>query len=61
MPKIVLTLLAMCCVLCEVASQPMPAPPPDDPPPVPITGIEILIGMGSLFGLKKAYDLRKRK
>jgi len=29
--------------------------PPDDPD-VPITGIEILIGVGGLFGLRKLYS-----
>lgn len=36
-----------------------PGPPPD--PDVPITGIEILIGIGALFGIKKITGNRKHK
>lgn len=35
----------------------------DDPgpgDPVPISGIEILIGLGSLYGAKKVYDSRRK-
>lgn len=28
---------------------------------VPLSGIEILIGIGSLFGVKKIYESRKNK
>jgi hypothetical protein len=31
------------------------------PPPVPITGIEILLGAGALLGAKKFVDRRKKK
>lgn len=41
--------------------------PPGDPasggdpdPTVPITGIEILIGVGGLLGARKAYNNRKK-
>ena len=36
---------------------------PQDPPPVdtPLTGIEILVGLGALFGAKKMFDSRKKK
>ena len=37
---------------------------PTDPnvdPDVPITGIEILLGLGGLWGAKKIMDIRKRK
>lgn len=39
------------------------AQPPDNPPPpeVPISGIEILIGLGALFGAKNFFDFRKHK
>jgi len=30
------------------------------PGTVPISGIEILVGMGALLGGKKLYDIRKR-
>ena len=28
---------------------------------VPLTGIEILVGLGGLFGAKKMFDSRKKK
>ena len=36
---------------------------PADPPPVdtPLTGIEILLGLGGLFGAKKMVDSRRKK
>lgn len=34
---------------------------PSGDPDVPITGIEILLGMGGLYGAKKFLDLRKKK
>jgi hypothetical protein len=41
----------------NVLAQPGDPPPPD----VPITGIEILIGLGGLLGVKKIREVRKRK
>ena len=38
-----------------------PGDPAVDPDTVPITGIEVLIGLGSLLGVKKIRDLRKKK
>lgn len=46
------------CLLVLTASA-QPGPPPD--PDVPITGIEILLGIGGLFGVKRLYDSRKKK
>jgi hypothetical protein len=37
------------------------APPPDPGDPVPITGIEILIGVGALYGSKRLIENRKTK
>ena len=37
------------------------AQPGDPPPPSPITGIEILVAMGGLLGIKKIRDFRKKK
>lgn len=43
------------------------AQPPDDPPSpdpdadVPITGIELLVGAGALWGAFKALDKRKKQ
>lgn len=36
-----------------------PGNPGGDPDSVPISGIEILIGVGALFGAKKIYDSKK--
>lgn len=36
-------------------------PQTTDPDQVPISGIEILLGIGGLLGAKKYYDLRKKK
>jgi len=38
-----------------------PGDPTPDPDTVPITGIEILIGLGGLMGVKKIRDLTKKK
>lgn len=35
-------------------------PPPNPEQPVPLTGIEILIGAGAAFGVKKVIDSRRR-
>jgi len=45
---------------------PCPTCPPGDPPSdpdadVPITGIEVIVGVGALFGAKKYFDLRKKQ
>ena len=37
-----------------------PGDPQTDPDTVPITGIEILLGLGSLFGAKKIFDFKKK-
>jgi hypothetical protein len=37
-----------------------PCPKPPCPPPVPITGIEILLGMGGIYGIKKII-IRSKK
>ena len=37
------------------------AQPPDPGDPVPITGIEILVGAGAFFGVKRLLDSRKNK
>ena len=35
--------------------------PDDPPPPVPLTGIEILIGAGALIGARKLARARNKK
>ena len=42
-------------------AQPGGPPPPDPGDPVPITGIELLIGAGALLGIKRLSDSRKPK
>ena len=46
------------CFLFGVANG-QPGPPPANP--VPISGIEILLGVGALLGAKNLWDTRKRK
>jgi hypothetical protein len=41
---------------CGVA----PLPPCDQPPPVPISGIEILLGAGVLLGVRRVLQGRKK-
>lgn len=41
-------------VLCQ------PGDPGGGGVPVPISGIEILLGLGGLYGAKKIYELTKR-
>ncbi|MBS1557192.1 MAG: hypothetical protein JST69_00580 [Bacteroidetes bacterium] len=38
-----------------------PCPKPPCPPPVPITGIEYLLGLGGLYGIKKLITDQKKK
>jgi hypothetical protein len=42
-------------------AQPTGGGPGGGGPPVPISGIEILIAVGGLIGLKKIFDSRKSK
>lgn len=48
-------------VYCVSFGQPDLPGDPDTDPDVPITGIEILVGLGGAFGAKKYFDLRKKK
>jgi len=43
--------------ICQVSF----AQPGDPPPPVPITGIEILLLLGGVLGIKRIIDSRKSK
>lgn len=56
---LLLTALLLICSTALAIGQPEGPPPPDDTP-VPITGIEILLGLGALFGVKKIHDIRKK-
>jgi hypothetical protein len=59
MKKHLLTLFLLAITGFALA-QPGGGPPPDPGQPVPISGIEILIGAGLLYGIKNSLD-RKRK
>jgi len=50
--------LALCVLVLTVANA---QPPPGDPPlpDVPITGIEILIALGGILGIKKLIARKK--
>jgi hypothetical protein len=51
----------LCLGFTFAAGQVVPQNPDGDPDvDVPITGIEILIGLGGLLGIKKIRDIRKK-
>jgi hypothetical protein len=54
-----LTLLALAIFLCPMITLGQPGDPGGDPD-VPISGIEILIGLGALFGIKRLNGIRKK-
>lgn len=65
MRRFYLAFLAFCLFVVFMASPfnglAQPGDPPSgDPDTVPITGIEILLGLGSLFGAKKIFDSKKK-
>ena len=37
-----------------------PPDPGEENPTVPITGIEVILAAGALFGAKKAYELKRK-
>jgi hypothetical protein len=55
--KAVAVLLGL--VLCSVSAIAQPGDPTTDPD-VPITGIEVLLGIGGLYGAKKIMERRKK-
>lgn len=64
MSSLRLAFLGFCLFVLFITSSLNVLAQPDNPPPpdtVPITGIEILIGLGGLLGIKKMRDLRKKK
>jgi len=60
-----LAFLGLCFFVLFIASPlnglAQPANTAGDPDAVPIGGIEILVGLGSLLGLKRLSDKRKKK
>jgi hypothetical protein len=53
-------LVSFVCILSLPVFAQIGPPPPDPQQPVPITGIELLIGAGAALGVKKIMDSRKR-
>lgn len=49
-PKKIALLIASACIVLPAKILAQPGPPPD--PDIPITGIEILVGVGSLLGTR---------
>jgi len=49
-PKKIALLIASACIVLTAKILAQPGPPPD--PDIPITGIEILVGVGSLLGTR---------
>lgn len=61
MRKNVLLVLIFVCMFGALAfAQPGGGPPPDPGQPLPITGLEILVGLGCLLGIKRIRDSRKK-
>ncbi len=58
-----LLVFGLICLLTLLLDPISAAAQPNNPPPVdtPLTGIEILVGLGALFGAKKMFDSRKKK
>ena len=65
MRRLRLAFLGLCLVVLFMTSSfralAQPGDPDTDPDSVPITGIELLIGLGGLLGIKKIRDLRSKK
>lgn len=62
--RLLFNLRTMFIVILLMGSFTMVFAQPGDPggdPDVPITGIEILLGIGGLYGAKKALDRRPRR
>jgi hypothetical protein len=55
-----LVLILTCMVVSLAVAQPGGGPPPDPGQPLPITGIEILLGIGCLLGIKRLRDSRNK-
>jgi hypothetical protein len=56
------TKIFLCLALCVLALTVANAQPPGDPataPDIPITGIEILIALGGILGIKKLIARKK--
>ena len=49
--------LAFMLIVGNLLAQPGPPPNPD----VPLTGMEILVGVGVIFGARKILELRRNK
>jgi hypothetical protein len=58
--NVLLVLIFICFVVSLAVAQPGGGPPPDPGEPLPITGIEILIGLGCLLGIKRLRDIRNK-
>jgi hypothetical protein len=53
--------LVLISLLINIVAYGQPGDPPPPNPPVPISGIEILLGAGALLGVKRLHTLRKPK
>jgi hypothetical protein len=60
MYKNVLLVLIFIFAVSLAVAQPGGGPPPDPGEPLPITGIEILLGLGCLLGIKRLRDIRNK-
>jgi LPXTG-motif cell wall-anchored protein len=66
MSRLRLSFLVFCMLVLLVSCPRLSLAQPGDPrtgdpdSSVPLTGIEVLVGLGSLFGVKKIFESRKK-
>jgi hypothetical protein len=58
--KSLYSILLVCCLLATKSAIGQPTNPEGDPDNVPISGIELLLGAGALFGAKRLLDKRRK-
>jgi hypothetical protein len=61
MKKLTLSSLFIVLAVCLATAQPGGGPPPDPGQPVPLSGVEVLVGAGLLYGIKNMVAKRKRE
>ena len=54
----IISTVAFCCISAYCLAQPTTGDPGGNA--TPITGVEILLGLGALFGVKKIFTFNKR-
>lgn len=60
MKKLTLSSLFFVLTVSFATAQPGGGPPPDPGQPVPLGGVELLVGAGLLYGVKSVIESRRR-